>query len=121
LMAQDRAALQADLPPRLVEAKVDAERLTPEEILGFVQLLLVGGHKTTANLINNAVLCFLENPGELARLQAAPELLPLAIEEVLRYRSPVQWMPRATLRDVEVHGKVIPAGQLVFPIIASAN
>ena len=121
LIAQRRAAHQDDLLTRLIEAEVDGERLTPEEILGFVQLLLVGGQETTANLINNAVLCFLENPGELARLQAAPELLPSAIEEVLRYRSPVQWMPRATRRDVEVHGKVIPAGKLVFPMIGSAN
>src|SRR5206468_2110223 len=58
---------------------------------------------------------------KLARLQAAPDLLPSAIEEVLRYRSPVQWMPRATRRDVEVHGQEIPAGKLVLPMIGSAN
>lgn len=106
---------------RLVEAEVDGERLTQEEVLGFVQLLLVGGQETTANLINNALLCFIENPNQLARLQAAPEFLPSAIEEVLRYRSPVQWMPRATRRDVKVHGQVIPAGKLVLPMIGSAN
>ena len=121
LIAQRRAAHQDDLLTRLIEAEVDGERLTQEEILGFVQLLLVAGQETTANLINNAILCFIENPDQLARLQAAPDLLPSAIEEVLRYRSPVHWMPRATKRDVEMHGQVIPAGKLVFPMIGSAN
>jgi cytochrome P450 len=121
LIARRRAAHSDDLLTRLVEAEVDGERLTPDELLGFVQLLLVGGQETTANLINNAVLCFLENPDQLARLRAAPELLPSAIEEVLRYRSPLHWMPRATCRDVEMHGRVIPAGKLVLPMIGSAN
>jgi cytochrome P450 len=121
LIARRRPAHQEDLLTRLVEAEVDGERLTPEEVLGFVQLLLVGGQETTANLINNAVLCLLEYPGQLARLRAEPGLLPSAIEEVLRYRSPLQWMPRATRRDVELHGQVIPAGKLVLPMIGSAN
>jgi cytochrome P450 len=121
LIAQRRTARQADLLTRLVEAEVDGERLTQEEILGFVQLLLVGGQETTANLINNAIVCFIENPDQLARLRTTPELLPSAIEEVLRYRSPVQWMPRATRREVEMHGRVIPAGKLVLPMIGSAN
>ncbi|MDB5313920.1 MAG: Cytochrome [Gemmataceae bacterium] len=121
LIAQRGAAHQDDLLTRLVEAEVDGDRLTQEEILGFVQLLLVGGQETTANLLNNAVLCFIENPAQLDRLRAAPELLPSAIEEVLRYRSPIQWMPRATRRDVEVHGGVIPAGKLVLPMVGSAN
>jgi cytochrome P450 len=121
LIAQRRAAHQDDLLTRLVEAEVDGERLTQEEVLGFVQLLLVGGQETTANLINNALVCFIENPDQLARLRGAPELLPSAIEEVLRYRSPVQWIPRATRRDVAVHGQVIPSGKLVLPMIGSAN
>jgi cytochrome P450 len=121
LIAQRRAAHQDDLLTRLVEAEMDGERLTQEKVLGFVQLLLVGGQETTANLINNAILCFLENPDQLARLRAAPDLLPLAIEEVLRYRSPVQWMPRATRCDVAVHGQMIPAGKLVLAMIGSAN
>ena len=71
LIAERRAAHQDDLLTRLVEAEVDGERLTPEEVLGFVQLLLVGGQETTANLINNAVVCFLDNPDQLTRLQSA--------------------------------------------------
>jgi cytochrome P450 len=110
-----------NLLTRLVEAEVDGDRLTEPEILGFVQLLLVGGQETTANLINNAVLCLSEHPDQMARLRGAPEFLPGAIEEVLRYCSPLQWMPRATRREVEMHGQVIPAGKIVLPLIGSAN
>jgi len=100
---------------------VDGERLTQEEILGFFQLLIVAGQETTTNLINNAVLCLSENPSQLSRLGAAPDLLPSAIEEVLRYRSPIQWMMRTPRRDVAMHGQLIPAGALVLPMIGSAN
>jgi cytochrome P450 len=121
LIEQRRVAPKDDLLTKLVEAEVEGERLTEEDILRFVQLLLVGGSETTTNLINNAILCFIENPDQLARLRAAPDMLPSAIEEVLRYRSPVQWMFRATKRDVEAHGQVIPAGKLVLAVIGAAN
>jgi cytochrome P450 len=120
-VASVRSSRPDTLLARLTEAEVGGERLTEEEVLGFVQLLLVGGQETTVNLINNAVLCFLEHPDQLARLRAAPDLLPSAIEEVLRYRSPLHWMPRATGREVELNGRVIPAGKLVLPMIGSAN
>jgi cytochrome P450 len=111
-----------DLLTQLVAAEVDGERLTPEELLGFFQLLLVAGSETTTNLINNAVLCFLAHPEQFARLRSDPDaLLPPAIEEVLRYRSPVQWMFRATRQEIALHGQVIPAGKLVLPVIGSAN
>jgi cytochrome P450 len=121
LIEQRRAEPKDDLLTRLIEAEVDGERLTQEELLGFFQLLLSAGHETTTNLINNAILCFIENPDQLARLRAEPGLLPLAIEEVLRYRSPVQAMFRVPKRDVSLHGQVIPAGKLVMPMIGSAN
>ena len=121
LIVQRRAAPADDLLTRLVEAEVDGERLTEEEILAFVQLLLIAGNETTANLINNAVLCLVENPDQLRRLRATPALLPSAIEEVLRYRSPFQYMYRAARRDVELHGRVIPTGQIVLGIIGSGN
>lgn len=121
LLDHRRSTPQDDLLTRLLEAEVDGERLTEENILGFFQLLLLAGSETTTNLINNAILCLLENRDQLARLQAEPALLPSAIEEVLRYRSPVQWMIRVTTRDVEVNGQAIPAGQRVLPIMGSAN
>ncbi|HYO72996.1 MAG TPA: cytochrome P450 [Archangium sp.] len=121
LAAQRRAAPRDDLLTRLVEAEVDGERLTGDELLGFVQLLLSAGHETTTNLLNNALLCFLEHPEQLARLRAEPALLPSAIEEVLRYRSPVQAMFRVTRSEISLHGQVIPPGKMVLAMIGSAN
>jgi cytochrome P450 len=121
LLEERRRAPKDDLLTRLLQAEVDGERLTEAEMLGFFQLLLVAGTETTTNLLANAILCFLDNPGELARLGAEPGLLPQAIEEVLRYRSSVQHIYRSTSRDVELGGQVIPAGKLVLPIIGSAN
>jgi cytochrome P450 len=121
LASQRRAAPRDDLLTRLVEAEVEGERLTEDELLGFVQLLLSAGHETTTNLIDNAFLCFLEHPEQLARLRAEPGLLPSAIEEVLRYRSPVQAMFRVTRTEVSLHGQVIPPGKMVLAMIGSAN
>lgn len=121
MIAERRARPRDDLLTHLIEAEVDGERLSAEEILGFMQLLVVAGQETTTDLIDNAVLCLLENPDQLDRLRAEPQLLESAIEEVLRYRSPLQWMMRTPRRDTELHGQVIPAGALVLPMIGSAN
>ena len=121
LIEQRRSTPRDDLLTRLMEAEVDGERLTQAEILGFFQLLVVGGQETTANLINNAVLCLLENPDQFALLRATPGLLQSAIEEVLRYRSPLQWVMRTPKRDIQMHGQTIPFGKLVLPMIGSAN
>lgn len=121
MLEERRRAPKDDLLTRLVEAEVDGEGLTGDEILGFFQLLLSAGTETTTNLIDNAILCFLENPSELARLRSAPDLLPSAIEEVLRYRSPGQLMFRETRREVELHGQVIPGGTFVLAVLGAAN
>jgi cytochrome P450 len=121
IIERRRAAPQDDLLTRLVAAELDGQHLAPEEILGFFELLIVAGQETTTNLVNNAILCLIEHPDQRELLQQRIDLLPSAIEEVLRYRSPVQWMMRAPRRDVEVLGNVIPAGKLVLPVIGSAN
>src|SRR5579864_1002919 len=121
LLAERRKSPKDDLLTKLAEANVAGEGLTDEETLGFFQLLLVGGTETTTNMISNAVLCLIENPEQLALLQANPELLPSAIEEVVRHRSSIQWEYRATRHDVELRGQRIPAGQLVLAMIGSAN
>jgi len=120
-LAERCAAPRDDLLSRLVAAEVDGERLTEHEILRFFQLLLVAGSETTTNLVNNAIVCLLEHPDQMARLRRAPKLLPQAIEEVLRYRSPIQVMFRVARREVRLHGKTIPAGSLVFAVIGAAN
>ncbi|MFP2926000.1 cytochrome P450 [Pyxidicoccus sp. 3LG] len=121
LANERRKAPKDDLLTRLVEAEVDGERLTEDELLGFFQLLLSAGTETTTNLISNATLSFLEHPEQLARLRAEPGLLPSAIEEVLRFRTPVQLAFRSTKREVELNGQKLPAGKLVLPMMGSAN
>ena len=121
LMEERQRTPKDDLLTKLLEAEVDSDRLLAGEIVAFVQLLLVAGHETTTNLLNNALLCLMENPDQLARLRAAPGLLPSAIEEVLRYRSPVQFMFRGTRHALEIGGAAVPAGKRVLAMIGSAN
>jgi cytochrome P450 len=117
-----RAAVAGDdLFTALTLAEVEGEQLTENDIFGFLQLLLIAGAETTTNLIGNAMLSLSEYPEQLARLRQAPELLPSAIEETLRFRSPAQWMLRVSAQAVEIHGQTIPPGQLVLPMIGSAN
>jgi cytochrome P450 len=82
---------------------------------------LVAGNETTTNLIGNAILCFDEHPEVMEQLRAEPELLPGAIEEVLRYRSPVQFMYRRVAADVTIRDSQLRAGQMVLAWIGSAN
>lgn len=121
LVDQRRASPASDLLTRLVEAEVDGERLNDDDILGFFQLLLLAGSETTTNLIANAVVCLLQQPDVHRRLIAQPDLLSGLIEEVLRFRSPVQMVFRQTTREVTMHGKRIPPGALVLLMIGSAN
>jgi cytochrome P450 len=121
LIEERRGAPRDDLISALLAAQIDGEHLSELELLGFCALLLVAGNETTTNLIGNAILCLDEQPGAFDRLRADPALLPGAIEEVLRYRSPVQSMFRATIREAEMGGQTIPAGQPVLAWIGSAN
>lgn len=121
LLDERRTAPRDDLLTRLVQAEVDGERLSEAEILGFFELLLLAGHETTTNLIDNAVLSLVDHPEAWARLRAEMQLLPVAIEEVLRHRSPVQVVFRLTRRETEAGGKTIPAGRLVLVMIGAAN
>jgi cytochrome P450 len=121
MIASRRTAPTDDLLSKLVHGEVDGERLTDEEITGFFQLLLSAATETTTNLIDNAMLCLMEHPDQLALLRAAPEHVGPAIEEVVRFRSPGQIMFRQTTRDVELHGQMIPADRFVLLMIGSAN
>jgi cytochrome P450 len=121
MLADRRKSPREDLLSNLGQVEVDGVRLAHEEIFGFFQLLLAAGSETTINLINNAMLCLLEHPQELERLRNQMDLLPSAIEEVLRFRSPFQAMFRQTTRAVEMHGQTLPADKLVLPLIGSAN
>lgn len=116
-----RADPGTDLTSRLVRAEVDGERLADEEIVGFVGLLLLAGHITTTATLGNSVVCFEEHPDAVAEVRADPTLLPAAIEEVLRLRTPFPRVGRLTRVDTEVGGVPIPAGQILLPWLAAAN
>ena len=121
LIEQRRRQPGNDLISNLLSAEIDGQKLSVPELLGFCSLLLVAGNETTTNLIGNAVLSFTEVPGTFERLLAEPQLLPQAIEEVLRYRSPVQSMYRVAAADTALSDVQIPAGAPLVAWIGSAN
>jgi cytochrome P450 PksS len=113
-----------DLISALVQAEEAGDRLSADELISMILLLLVAGHETTVNLIANGMLALLEHPDQLQRLRAEPELLAQgdAVEELLRYTSPVQIATeRYAVEGVQLSGRVIPAGALVLCAIGSAN
>ena len=116
-----RADPGTDLTSKLIQAEVDGERLADEEIVGFVGLLLLAGHITTTATLGNSVVCFQDNPDAAAEVRADPTLLPAAIEEVLRLRTPFPRVGRLTKVDTEVGGMPVPAGQIVLPWLTAAN
>lgn len=116
-----RAHPRNDLISGLVQAEQDGEKLTFADLLQMLILLLVAGNETTTNLISNAMLSFLEHPAELAKVEADRAGIPSALEEVLRFSSPVQATVRRPTRDVELHGRTIPAGMPTLVWLAAAN
>jgi cytochrome P450 len=121
LIERRRAAPRDDLISALLEAQVDGERLSQRDITGACTLLLLAGHETTASLIPLMLWCLDENPGARADLARNPELLAGAIEESLRMRAVVHYLPRVVSEDVEFAGSRLRAGDLVLPLFAAAN
>lgn len=121
LLAERRRVPREDLISALSVAEVDGERLSERELVSFCTLLLAAGQETTKNLIANAIVCFTDHPEAMERLQSEPDLMPTAIEEVLRYLPPVWFLFRQTTTDVELEGQSIPANQIVLAWTASAN
>jgi cytochrome P450 len=95
--------------------------LSKADIVGTRLLLLVAGHETTTTLIGNALWCFEEHPDAWAEVLMHPEMLPTAIEEVLRFRSVLHWLPRVVKRDTPYLGNALKEGELVLPVFAAAN
>jgi cytochrome P450 len=121
VIAWKRANLSDDLLSGLLAAEENGDMLSDEELLEQVMLLYIAGHETTVNLIGNGTLALLRNRDQLERLRADPTLENTAVEELLRYDSPVQMSRRVTLKDVEVGGKTIPGGVFVVCGLASSN
>ncbi len=117
-----RANPREDLITALVQADEAGDHLTEDELLAMVFVLLIAGHETTVNLIGSGALALLENPDQMRLLRQKPELIKNAIEELLRYVSPVeQATERYAREDVTLHGITIPKGEMVLAVLASAN
>lgn len=110
-----------DLLSALIAAEDAGDVLTHQELRNQVVLLYIAGHETTVNLIGNGALALLRAPDQLARWHEEPDVGPNAVEELLRYDSPVQFSRRFTLEDIDVGGVTIPARSLVLTCLGSAN
>jgi cytochrome P450 len=121
LADERRRRPREDLLTGLVQAEVEGSKLTHDEMIRMLVLLLVAGNETTTTLIGNTVIELLAHPSELARLRADPSLTESAIEEVLRFSSPVQLDPRRATRPVELYGERVETDQVVVSWLGSAN
>lgn len=121
IVQQRRAAPGDDLVSALLVAEIDGKRLERNELLGFCILLLLAGTETTSNLIANAAVLLADHGDLRRRLSADREAMPAAIEEFLRFDSPVQALGRRTTRAVDLHGVTVPSGAQVALIFGSAN
>jgi len=110
-----------DLTSKLTLVEEEGQRLDDTEIIGFVGLLLLAGHITTTATLGNSVLTFHENQDAVAEIRRDLSLLPAAIEEVLRLRTPFPRVARITTKEAELGGVTIPANQFVLPFLTAAN
>jgi cytochrome P450 len=105
----------------LLAAQIDGEGLSKADVVGTCLVLLVAGHETTTSLIGNALWCFEQHAEARKELLTQPDMLPMAIEEVLRFRSVVHWLPRVVRGDCQYLGHDLKEGDLVLPVFAAAN
>ncbi|OBJ54358.1 cytochrome [Mycobacterium sp. 1423905.2] len=121
LIADRRTGAREDMLSTLVNAEIDGLRLSDEELVNFAFLLLVAGNETTRNLIALGTLALIEHPDQYRMLVEDPSLIPSAVEEMLRWNSPVVHMARTATTDVQIRGQRIAAGQVVVMLYGSAN
>jgi len=121
LIPKRKADPRDDLLTALLAVEDDGDVLSHGELLAMLLLLLVAGHETTVNLIGNGLLALLRHPDQFERLRTEEGIGRQAIEELLRYDSPVQMTGRIAKRDVVIGGQPVKAGQFVSTIVASAN
>src|SRR5690606_32839803 len=121
LAAEKRAHPGDDLLSKLVEVEEAGDRLTEDELYATCTLLFIAGHETTINLIGNGVLALLRHPDQLEKLQADGNLMRTAVEEFLRYDSPVQLTSRVVMEEIQVRDQTIPRGSQVAFLLGAAN
>ena len=121
LIERRRADLEHDLVSALIAARDGEDRLSEDEMVATLILLFAAGFETTTNLIGNGLLCLLRNPDQFARLRAEPDLVPSAVEEMLRFESPVQVDARTAFQPVEIDGHRVDTGETVVTFLGAAN
>jgi len=121
LFARRRETPSDDLTTLLVQVEEEGDRLSEEELVGNVFLLFGAGHETTVNLIGNGMLALLSHPEQWATLKANPDLVPGAVEEMLRFDSSVQMTGRVALEDMDVGGVSIAKGEFIICLLGAAN
>ena len=121
LFEQRRRQPRDDLISALVAAEEAGDRLGADELLTTVMLLLVAGHETTMNLIGSGLLALLRNPDQLELLRARPDLMPAAVEELLRFDTPIRRVMRIALHDATIDGQHVRAGEQVVAMLHEAN
>jgi hypothetical protein len=121
LLDERRRRRQGDLMSALIDAELEGRKLTQEELLGFCFVLVVAGNDTTTNLIANGAELLAEHPDQRRMLAQDASLLDGAIEEMLRFESPAQALPRRLTREAVLHGQTLPEGAQLFLLFGSAN
>ena len=118
MLEERKRVPRQDMMSDLLAAEVDGEHLSMEDAISFSTLLLLAGHITTTSLLSQAIRCFDEHPKALSQLRKQPELMPTAIEEVLRYASPVWVIVRRSKEEVTLAGVTIPKDEIIFTWVA---
>ncbi len=121
LVAERRARPQDDMLTKLIEAEDKGDQLSEHELISTVILLFAAGFETTTHLIGNGVLALLDNPDQLARVRADRTLVRPAVEELLRYDSPVQMAVRTVYEEITLGDRAIPSGSVVLALLGAAN
>ena len=121
IIEQRRQEPQDDLISGLVAAEEAGDKLSQAELLAMLRLLLIAGNETTTKLIGNGMLALLRNPEQMEALRQSPDLMPSAIEELLRFDAPVQLDVRVALEDVEFDGREVKKGEGIMVLLGSAN
>lgn len=121
LLNEKRLNPDADLISELVQTKEQEDKLSNNELLSTIWLLIIAGHETTVNLISNGVLALLQHPEQMNLLRENPSLISSAVDELLRYSGPVMFISRLASEDMTIHGKMIRKGDLVLLSLTAAN
>lgn len=121
MIQERRAAPRDDMLSQLIQSEAGGQRLNDDELIGSLMMVLNGGHETTANLINNSLLALAHHPEQLAALRSNPDGMARAVDEFLRYDSPVLSIGRVVSKETVLGGKQLTPGERIFAMLVAAN